>query len=60
MNNNSFWYESVHDLKINENEVENFFYPIRPGETISFRESLAINFVNYFKILKKENNSYYD
>ncbi len=60
MTDKKIWYESIGDLEIEEDKVKNFHYPISPGETIEFRDSLAISLVNLFKELKKNKNSYFD
>ena len=60
MSNKKIWYESISDLVIEEGKVKNFYYPISPGETIEFRDSLAIRLVNLFKELKKNKNTYID
>ena len=60
MNDEKIWYESINDLPIEKDKVKNFHYPINPGETIQFRESLANNLVNLFRELKinqKQNRS---
>jgi hypothetical protein len=60
MNKKKVWHESVYDLAIFQDKVKNFYYPILPGETINFREALALKLVKFFRTLKKQNNSYYD
>jgi len=60
MNDEKIWYESINDLPIEKDKVKNFHYPINPGETIQFRESLANNLVNLFRELKINQNSYID
>lgn len=54
------WYESIYDLAIEKDKIINFYYPISPGETINFREALAVRLVNLFKEFKKDQNSYID
>ena len=53
MNEKKIWYEDIGDLDIDKDKVKNFHYPIIPGETIQFRESLVTRLVNLFKELKK-------
>ena len=60
MNEEKIWYESIYDLAIFQDRVKNFHYPILPGETINFRETLALELVRFFKTLKERNNSYFD
>tara|TARA_A100001015_G_scaffold276829_1_gene335453 strand:- start:966 stop:2576 length:1611 start_codon:yes stop_codon:yes gene_type:complete len=60
MSDEKIWYESIHELNIDESKVKNFYYPIKPGETIEFREGLAVKLVNLLRELKKYENSYFD
>ena len=60
MSDDKLWLESINDLIIDEDKVKNFYYPIIPGETINFRESLAVKLVSLFKELKNNHNSYFD
>jgi hypothetical protein len=60
MNEKKIWYEDIGDLDIDKDKVKNFHYPIIPGETIQFRESLVTRLVNLFKELKKNKNTYFD
>ena len=53
MNDDKIWHESIDDdLIIKDSKLINFHYPINPGETINFRDSLASKLVNLYKELK--------
>ena len=60
MDEDKVWYESIYDLAIEKDKIKNFHYPIIPGETINFRESLAVKLVKFYQILKEKKNSYFD
>ena len=60
MNDDKIWHESIDDLIIKDSKLINFHYPINPGETINFRDSLASKLVNLYKELKTNKNTYYD
>lgn len=60
MDEDKVWHESIYDLAIEKDKIKNFHYPIIPGETINFRESLAVKLVKFYQILKEKKNSYFD
>ena len=60
MDEDKVWYESIYNLTIEKDKIKNFHYPIIPGETINFRESLAVKLIKFYRILKEKKNSYFD
>lgn len=54
------FYTNINQIPVSKDGIDEYFYPVRPGETTDVREDLAIEIVNLLKEIKKTSNSYID
>ena len=54
------FYTNINQIPVTKDGIDEYFYPVKPGETTGVREDLAIEIVNLLKEIKKTSNSYID